>query len=273
MPDLLIHSMSEFRELILACFGIAQVRDIVEIGAEFGGMSAVLAQWAMEQSGRLMSIDPSPHPVFLDWVANTPSVRHVAHPSLRAIPLTPGADAWLVDGDHNWYTVFHELQAIEANCLAHSKSPLIFLHDVGWPCALRDSYYAPDRIPPEYRHPCSFDSGVVLGSAQLQPGRGFRGMGSFAWATHEGGPRNGVLTAVADFCRTASPRRPRLQWHRIPGVFGLGVLYDAGAPWAEAMEASLSPFHDNPLMERLEQNRLANYLHVLQLQDERAGSA
>ncbi len=29
--------------------------------------------------------------------------------------------------------------------------PLILCHDVGWPHASRDSYYAPETIPPEHR--------------------------------------------------------------------------------------------------------------------------
>ncbi|MBL7373602.1 class I SAM-dependent methyltransferase, partial [Escherichia coli] len=76
------------------------------------------------------------------------------------------------------------------------KPLLALMHDVSWPCARRDCYYAPDRIPEEHRHPHSFDGGVSLGQPDCLPNRGFRGAGSFAWALHEGGPRNGVLTAV-----------------------------------------------------------------------------
>ena len=43
MSNLLIHSMSEFSEIILPSLEIAGATEIVEIGAEFGGMSTVLA--------------------------------------------------------------------------------------------------------------------------------------------------------------------------------------------------------------------------------------
>ena len=46
MPDLLIHSMSEFSDLIIDSLAIAGAAEIVEIGAEFGGMSQVLADYA-----------------------------------------------------------------------------------------------------------------------------------------------------------------------------------------------------------------------------------
>jgi hypothetical protein len=39
MSNLLIHSMAEFSDLILGSLAIAGARHIVEIGAEFGGMS------------------------------------------------------------------------------------------------------------------------------------------------------------------------------------------------------------------------------------------
>lgn len=38
----------------------------------------------------------------------------------------------------------------------------------------------------------------------------------------EGGPRNGVRTAVEDFVREG---QPSLNWHLVPGYFGLGMLY------------------------------------------------
>jgi hypothetical protein len=47
MSDLLIHSTTEFAGLILRCLERARAKTIVEIGAEFGGMSQLLADhWA-----------------------------------------------------------------------------------------------------------------------------------------------------------------------------------------------------------------------------------
>ena len=61
--------------------------------------------------------------------------------------------------------------------------------------------------------------------------------------------------------------KQHLIWASIPAVFGLGVLFDRRAVWAEAVAAILAPYHANPLLERLERNRLRCYLEVLRLQD------
>ena len=55
-------------------------------------------------------------------------------------------------------------------------------------------------------------------------------------------------------------------------MFGLGVLFDMDAPFAEALAARLQPFHQNRLLQSLERNRLANYLTVLDWQDRAAAS-
>jgi len=267
MPDLLIHSMSEFSDLIVEALAIAGAKEIVEIGAEYGGMSTILADHAAAAGGRLTSIDPSPRPEFVQWAATRSEVDHIAEASLAALARCGPADAWLIDGDHNWYTVYHELAAIEVAARRDGRPLLAFLHDIAWPCARRDMYYAPDRIPAGFRHPHSFDAGAIPGRAPLIPGRGFRGMGDFAWATHEGGPRNGVMTAVEDFLEEARGRGATLAFAEIPAVFGLGIVFDTGAAWAPDLTALILPWHENKLLGRLEENRLANYLTVIDWQD------
>jgi len=270
MSDLLIHSMSEFSEIIVGSLGIAGAIEIAEIGAEFGGMSAVLADFVAAEGGRLTSIDPCPKPEFLEWAAGREHFRHVARPSLEAIGDQAGVDAWLIDGDHNWYTVYNELKQIEAVCRRDSKPLLVFLHDIAWPWARRDLYYAPDQIPAEFRQPYDYDGGVVLGCPELVPNRGFRGMGQFAAAIREGGPRNGVLTAVEDFIDEVRGGGGSIAFAEIPAVFGLGVLFDTNAAWSEDLSGHLIPFHENRLLRSLEENRLRNYLAVLDWQDRAA---
>jgi len=266
MPDLLIHSMTEFRDIILPCLAVAKAREIVEIGAEFGGMSQLLADFAGAAGGRLTSIDPAPKQEFLDW-AEGADVRHVPQLSLAAIPEQRDVDAWIVDGDHNWYTVYHETHAIAAAARRDGKPLLVFYHDVAWPWARRDLYYAPDQIPAEFRHPYSWDGGVVPGRPDLLPNRGFRGCGQFAAAAFEGGPRNGVLTAIEDFLGEEAEEGRDYGFAEVPAVFGLGVLFSADAPWSEEVANIVLPYHQNPLLKRLEENRLANYLTVIDLQD------
>jgi hypothetical protein len=265
MPDLYLHSMAEFGDLILDGLRLADAREIVEIGAEFGGMSQRLADFAIEQDGRLTTIDPEPKPSFLQWLGERPAVNHIARPSLEALDGIAAADAWIVDGDHNWYTVYHEIKAIEAACRRDGRPLLAFLHDVGWPCARRDLYYAPDRVPAAFRQPFCFESGVVLDDGGVHHARGLRGAGQFAWARNEGGPRNGVLTAIEDV--VAEAPEGTYCFARVPAVLGLGVLFDAQAAWSEKLAGLLVPYHENPLLQTLETNRLRNYLAVLDWQD------
>jgi hypothetical protein len=52
----------------------------------------------------------------------------------------------------------------------------------------------------------------------------------------------------------------------------LGVLLSEGAPWSEGVSSVLRPYHANPLLERLERNRLALYLKLLELNDALQGT-
>lgn len=261
--DLLIHSMSEFRSLILPILDFVKPRKLVEIGSEHGGLTSVLEQWALANGAHLTSIDPAPSQQFRDWAAGASAFTHVEKPSLEAIGELRDVDCWFIDGDHNWYTVYNELDLIAKHAAGCGRPVLAFLHDVGWPNARRDFYYAPERIPAQFRHPYSYEIGVTIDQGDLEGG-GLRGNGAFAWAAHEHGPRNGVLTAIEDF---AGPRGDEYALAVIPAVFGMAVLFSAAAPWGVALSDFLLPYHQNELMATLEENRLRNYLRVIALQD------
>ncbi len=267
MPNLLIHSMSEFAPIIVQTLHHAGASRIAEIGAEYGGMSSILADYAEQSEGHLYSIDPMPKSEFLEWIDGQDHVSHIAKPSLEAFEDLSDIDAWLVDGDHNWFTVYNELKSIDAACQRDGKPLLAILHDVCWPSAFRDSYYAPDNIPPEFRHNYSMDGGAKPGNPGLLPGQGFRGMGQFGMAMHEGGERNGVKKAVLDFIAETERDERALSYAEIPAVFGLGILFDTTAPWVGPVSDLLIPFHQNSLIAKLEENRLANFLTVLDWQD------
>jgi hypothetical protein len=270
MTDLLIHSMTEFSSLILGCIERAGARRIVEIGAEFGGMSQLLADHCAKTDGRLTSIDPAPKAEFVEWAAACPQVTHVASTSLAAIPALSEVDAWMIDGDHNYYTVLNELLLADEASRRDGKPLLAILHDTDWPCARRDMYYAPETIPAEHRHPHSYDAGVTLDNDGCLLNRGMRGAGAFAWALRAGGPKNGVLTAIEDFLARAQTGDRELLYAHIPAVFGLGVLFDASAEWAEDVAGMALPYHQNELIASLERNRLRNYLTVIEWQDRQA---
>ncbi|MBW3613749.1 MAG: class I SAM-dependent methyltransferase [Actinobacteria bacterium] len=260
---LLIHSLAEFRQLIFECLEAADARRIVEIGGEDGTFTRELLAWGSSRDADVVCIDPSPRAALAQLARDNDRLSLVRQPSVVALESLQPADAYLIDGDHNYFTVHQELQLIWR--AASDKPPLILLHDVGWPWGRRDLYYDPDTVPIEARHELTWTHGVTFGEPGVVEG-GFRGMGEFSVAVREGGPRNGVLTAVEDFLRD----RPELSLSVVPVVFGLGVIFDRRAPYSAPLEEVLLPYSSNPLLQRLEDNRLALYLAVLDLQDQLA---
>jgi hypothetical protein len=258
-------SMSQLASFIFPALDIADADAIVEIGAEHGGMSKLLVDRARRRGrGGINSIDPCPAPAFARWAATVAELRHVPRPSVHAIEAMGGVDAWLIDGDHNWYTVHRELELVHAVCTRDARPMLALLHDVSWPCARRDMYYAPKDIPEAYRQPYAYEAGCVLDETELQPFAGLYGTG-FAWAERAGGPRNGVLTAVEDFLSERLEAGEDLGFARIPAILGLGVVFSLDAPWSAALADFLVPFHEHDALLRMERNRLENFLHAVQL--------
>jgi hypothetical protein len=254
--------MAEFAEIIVTSLEISGAKDVVEVGAEFGSTTRKLLEYTKERGGKLFAIDPAPSPEAEALFEEENHATLLRDLSLKALP-SLSADAHLIDGDHNFYTVYHESEIIWKRTRGDDRPFLVFYHDVGWPCGRRDSYYDPSSIPKEFQQPHSWELGVTLDTPDLIEG-GFRGESNWAWAHREGGPRNGVLTAIEEFVKG---KESQLAWAFIPAVFGLGVLFDKGAPWAENLAALLYPYHMNPLLERLERNRLECYLSVISWQD------
>src|SRR5919197_862306 len=79
-------------------------------------------------------------------------------------------------------------------------------------------------IDPAPRQPIHEGAGVFPGEPGIRPG----GLPYRYAAAREGGPRNGVLTAVEDFVAD----REGLSLAVIPVFFGIGVVWSADAPWA-----------------------------------------
>lgn len=261
LRPLLLHSLHELRELWVPLLDLFDVRSVTEIGSESGVTTSLLVDRLRRAGGgRLVVVDPDP------GVApegdDSLEVQVVRGFSPGALEGLTGTDAYLIDGDHNYWTVSHELAAVERAAEGRETFPLVLLNDVSWPAARRDQYYGPDRLPQEAVRPHSFELGAVLGRKELVP-RGFRGMGAFAFALEEGGPRNGVLTAVEDFVDA----REHLELHLVAPVFGLGVILDRRAPQLEEARRLLAPYAGSPFLARLERNRIELYLRVLELQD------
>ena len=65
------------------------------------------------------------------------------------LPTLAPADVALVDGDHNWFTVYHELKMLATTARdAGAALPVLVLHDVCWPYGRRDLYYEPSPASP-----------------------------------------------------------------------------------------------------------------------------
>ena len=125
-----------------------KLKNIVEVGAQTGINTNKILQYCREQEGKLHTIDPAP---IFDYMKlkeeNEENFEFYKELSLSALPLLKDYDAILLDGDHNWYTVYHELNCINDSFKGKEKFPLILLHDIGWPYGRRDLYYNPENIP------------------------------------------------------------------------------------------------------------------------------
>jgi hypothetical protein len=245
-------SLLNMREMVLACLDCARPASVLEIGAYRGDLTELLAGWAGAAGAKLTSVEPAPQPELLRVAQRHPGLDLVVATSHDALRELPPAEAVILDGDHNYFTLSEELRLI-AQGAPEGELPLMIFHDVGWPHGRRDSYYEPERIPPEGRQPMALDVGVLPGvEGTVEEGLQFT-----EWtALREGGPRNGVRTAIEDFLAD----RGGLRFSVVPAFFGVGVLYREDAPWAAGVAAVLEPLVGNPILERLEENRVAHLL-------------
>ncbi len=195
---------------------------ILEVGADRGWTTRSLLAFCRASGCRLDIVDPAPAPEFRDALAGY-GEEYVYHAvrSIEAIPVLATPDVALIDGDHNWATVYEELNLLFMRAAETGVTPPIVLsHDVAWPYARRDMYYNPDELEGSQRHAYAY-SGMLPGEPELVE-EGLNGM--FANALHEGGPRNGVLTAIEDF---VAQWNGRVELHVLPFFNGLGILVPA----------------------------------------------
>jgi Methyltransferase domain len=233
-------------EAMVACLDTAGAKSVVEVGAYAGDLTRFLLDWGETAGAQVWAIDPSPQPELEQLDEERQALRLFRATSHEALDGMQRADAYVIDGDHNYYTVTEELRLILESSGEH-RLPLLMFHDVGWPHARRDDYFAPEQIPAEYRQPTIEGGGLFPGLSRPSPG----GL-PYKWpAAEEGGARNGVLTAVEDFAGSDEDLRLAI----LPSFFGLGVVWDVRAGYADVLEAMLAPLDRNPIIARLEANR------------------
>lgn len=207
-----------FSAVVAPVLAAAQARRIIEIGAATGQQSTKAAQWCSRHEASLDIIDPAPQFDTDAFLSRWPCSRFHRALSLEALPGLLPADVVLVDGDHNWYTVFHEMRLLfgDGEAIA-DDAPIAICHDVEFPYGRRDLYYDIQTIPPAYRQPA--------GPGALNPlFKGFApvGMNSILCnARTEGGPRNGVRTAIED---ALEGRRDQLRIIWLPVLHGLAII-------------------------------------------------
>lgn len=213
--------MNRFWNPIIApVLGILQPESILEIGSGEGKNTFNLVGFCENSGAILHAVDPRPR--FDVEILETKHRNHFffyRSLSLNAISQVDRFDIVLIDGDHNWFTVFNELKLIEKRSKALCRPfPLVMIHDIAWPYGRRDLYYNPENIPEAFRKPYR-KAGMRPESAELFDERG---LNQHLWnAVYENDLQNGVLTAVEDFLNETVEK---LEFYYLPGPGGLGVL-------------------------------------------------
>ena len=215
-----------WNDVVAPVIEAAGARRIVEVGALRGENTELMLE-RLGPDVELHVIDPIPIFDPREHEARFAG-RYVFHRDLSVNVLgdLPPMDVALIDGDHNWYTVRTELRLLaEVSRAAGAPLPIPILHDVCWPYGRRDLYYDPTTIPDEHRHPWR-RAGIRRGQSELLAGGG--GLNAeLANAEHEGGPHNGVMTAVEDF--VADHDQP-LRVVVLPIYFGLAIVVEEARP-------------------------------------------
>jgi Methyltransferase domain len=265
---MLLSSMAYFWSLLEPLLMATQARNLCEIGIGKGEFTAKLIEYCRQNSGHYTGIDPRAARSLVPQDA--PAVAEmISSSSFEALRELAPQDVYFLDGDHNYHTVRNELRLILER---PGRWPLVILHDVCWPWGRRDQYCEPLAIPETARHAHSTKLGVIPGRNELGAG-GFSGEASdyvYAAASHEDGPRNGVLTAVEDFLREPTGREWRLLV--VPVIFGLGILYAPEKATPETMgeivrlEKAITPLQ--ALMEMMERNRVDLFMAYLRHMEE-----
>ncbi len=241
------YSLSNVFELLSACLDAAEAKTVLEIGSYQGELTVELLDWAAESGAKIAGVDPVPPEPLEELAKARPELELIREVSLDILRTRDFDDAIIIDGDHNYFTLNSELELIGERAPG-AEMPLLMFHDVCWPHARRDTYYAPDRIPEEHRQPLAHDAGI----APDEPGISQWGL-PFVWAAErEGGPGNGTLTAIEDFMKD----RDGIEFVIVPAFFGFGVMWHRDAPFADAVAEVIKPWDRHPVLERLEANRV-----------------
>ena len=200
-----------------------QPRRLLEIGAEFGWNTRHVLDYCRRTGAHLDVVDTVPLQALKDTLAPFEAQEVSLHVA-KSVDVVGGLgpfDFVLLDGDHNWRTVYTELGLLfSAADRAGVTPPVVVAHDCAWPYARRDMYYSPDDWREVERKPYAYRA-IYPGETELVD----KGLNArFANAIVEGGPENGVLTAIEDFVAS----RGGVSLRVLPFHNGLGILAPDG---------------------------------------------
>ena len=189
-----------------------KAKNIVEIGSGNIILTKNILEYAISNNSHLIIVDP-----ILDYdefkEENSDQIEFYPELSLNRLPFLEDYDTILIDGDHNWYTVYNELKIIEEK-FKNKQFPLIFITGLGWPRARNDQYNNPENIPASHRQPYTKTEKSLKKNYGLTSDK--------FTAINGNNPKNGVLTALEDFIKESSLD---LSFKNINAFSGLGILY------------------------------------------------
>jgi len=229
---------------------------VVEIGSQNGFNTRLLCHFCAKNNGVLHTIDPEPKFEVSDILKRHNGILYMYKDlSLNVLSFIHNIDVVLIDGDHNWYTMYHELKTLANQANQDGRPlPMVLFHDASWPYARRDLYYNPATIPEEFRHEYA-----KKGLIPDEKGTSVYGYNDHLYnALFEGGKKNGVLTAVEDFI---SESNENIHLRVIPAFHGYGILVSESrlALYPELQRAFsklLFPETLLPIIESLEKDRI-----------------
>lgn len=243
-----------------------QPTSIIEVGCGEGHNTRNLLEYCIRNNAVLHAIDPAPSFALAEWAQlHSKHLIFYRALSLNVLGGIDPADVVLLDGDHNWYTVYNELRLIDKVCTEKGHPfPVVMLHDVGWPYGRRDMYYNPEVIPSAFLKPFA-KKGMVPTSADLVSDGGLNP--NYNNAVYENNLQNGVLTAVEDFL---SDNPGRFQFVAVPAFNGFGILYSREilqekTAFADFIAQLPGSSLLNRLMVQLERSRVQSQIQALDL--------
>jgi hypothetical protein len=247
-------------------------RVVVEVGMFQGATTEKLLEFADERDCVVHGVDPADPPGFdLEGFRDRYGARFVFYneASLDVLAKIRDADAVLLDGDHNWYTVYNELSLLARVAAEEGRPfPLTLAHDIDWPWGRRDRYHRPDRIPDEFRH-----LPTVGGMSPERPELSEYG---FAWRALKAGeidtPKNGVRTAIEDFLAETDVH---LEFATVAGFHGVGILVDEVRLEDHGLRDALATFDSPEFLKRhceqLEYSRMHSLAQLAEVRQRGAG--